>query len=281
MAHEASPAVAVARVMPLMPCGGCDLRLMVASDGNPEGEIIRQFQMEFDSKKKECAVLIVRATSQSEKWTVVGFNDKGEFCTVVIDDPNHELSKELKKESRNECRIVELATSSLGRTSSGKVNLLIIPNSQEARPQPSFGLREQVRKFIEARAPADISQSRQLNVIGPDYFPIAVTATVVPTDPAEAGSVKDRVRVALEEFLHPLRGGPERGGWEPGRDVFLSDVAAVLERVAGVDFVATLVLSFTSPATSLPIIAGEDVPVPLDKIVVAGDIQLTMQETVT
>ena len=154
----------------------------------------------------------------------------------------------------------------------GTVNLLIIPHSQEARPQPSFGLREQVRKFIEARAPADISQLHRINVIGPDYYPINVTATIVPTDPAEAGSVKDRVRAALAEFLHPLHGGPERRGWEPGRDVFLSDIAAVLERVAGVDFVATLILS--------PVMAVEEVPVPPDKIVVAGNILLTMQETV-
>ena len=94
----------------------CNLRLIVASDSNPEDEIIRQFKMAFDSKKNECAVLIVRATSHSEKWTLAGFNDAGEFRTVVIDDPNHKLSKELKKEPRNKRRIVKLAISSLGRT---------------------------------------------------------------------------------------------------------------------------------------------------------------------
>ncbi len=93
-----------------------DLRLMVASDGNTENEIIRKFEREFESNKKKCPVLIVRAPNDSEKWTIAGFSDWGEFRTVVIDDPNQELSKELKKEPANQSRIVELATSSLGRT---------------------------------------------------------------------------------------------------------------------------------------------------------------------
>jgi len=100
---------------------GYDLRLMVASDSNAEDAIIRQFKMEFDSKKKECAVLVVRATSHSDRWTLAGFDDAGEFRTVVIDDPNHELSKELKKEPINKSRIIELATSSLGRTLAKRV----------------------------------------------------------------------------------------------------------------------------------------------------------------
>jgi hypothetical protein len=92
---------------------GCDLRLIVPPYDKTEKEIIDNFKMEFESKKKECAVLIVRATSDSEKWTIAGFSDAGEFRTV---DPSHELSQELKKEPINKSRIVELAVSSLGRT---------------------------------------------------------------------------------------------------------------------------------------------------------------------
>jgi hypothetical protein len=89
---------------------------VVAADSNTEVEMIRKFRMEFKSKKKECAVLIVSATSDSEGWTIAGFSNAGEFRTVVIDDPSRELSEELKKKPINESRVVELATSSLGRT---------------------------------------------------------------------------------------------------------------------------------------------------------------------
>lgn len=96
--------------------GGCDLRLMVASDGKTEDTVIREFEREFEWKRMECAILVVRAGRDSGKWTISGFSDAGDFRTVELDDPSHELSKELKKEPVNQSRIVELARSSLGRT---------------------------------------------------------------------------------------------------------------------------------------------------------------------
>ncbi|MFO1433800.1 MAG: hypothetical protein U1F76_27510 [Candidatus Competibacteraceae bacterium] len=95
----------------------CDLRLMDASDSNPESEIIDQFREKFEPKKNECAVLIVRAADHSEKWTLAGFDDAGEFRKVIIDNGhNSELSEELKKGPGSERRIIKLATPKLGRT---------------------------------------------------------------------------------------------------------------------------------------------------------------------
>ena len=112
------PASAVA-LTPVWRSYGCDLRLMNPPYDKTEKEIIDNFEIKFKSKMQECAVLIVHATTNdSEKWTIAGFSDAGEFRTVVIDDSSHELSQELKKEPRNESRIVKLASSSLGRTRS-------------------------------------------------------------------------------------------------------------------------------------------------------------------
>ena len=76
--------------------------------------------------------------------------------------------------------------------------------------------------------------------------------------------------LALQRFLHPLRGGPEGRGWEIGRDVFLSDVASVLERVEGVDFVKELSLLLDGNPQ------GERVSIPDDRIVVAGRLKLKL-----
>lgn len=179
-----------------------------------------------------------------------------------------------------------------GKFAPGWVTVLIIPQSQDPRPWPSFGLREQVRKFIASRAPVELFQANQIDVIGPNYLPIDMDATIAIIDPAEAGDVERRSREALAEFFHPLRGGPERRGWELGRDVFLSDVAAVLERVAGVDYVETLafsllvtpkpkIISIFGSSIKLPLpgfaVPGERIEVPDDRIVVAGNIRLTMK----
>jgi hypothetical protein len=162
-----------------------------------------------------------------------------------------------------------------GRTVPGWVTVVIIPQSADPRPWPSFGLREEVQKFIAARAASDIAGANHIFVTGPDYVEVDVNATIVPIDPAEAGDVERRAREALEQFLHPLLGGPENNGWPAGRDVFLSDVAAILERVAGVDYVAELSLLLNG------VLQRESVAVPEDRIVVAGNLRLKMMEAAT
>jgi hypothetical protein len=91
-----------------------------------------------------------------------------------------------------------------------------------------------------------------------------VSLTVVARDAGRAGLVRMSVVEALTRFLHPLGGGPDGQGWEFGRDVFASDVAAVVQALPGVDYVRRLQLVLQGiPAT-------DRVPVPPDRIVVAG-----------
>jgi hypothetical protein len=155
-----------------------------------------------------------------------------------------------------------------GHQMPGWVTVVIIPSSAEARPWPSFGLREQVRIFIEERATADLAAAHHTYVSGPTYQAVDVETTLTPVDPAEAGTVEALSRQALETFLHPLRGGTDGRGWEPGRDVFLSDIAAVLERVKGVDYVQELALLLNGA------LQGEQVKVAEDQVVVAGQIRI-------
>jgi uncharacterized phage protein gp47/JayE len=166
-------------------------------------------------------------------------------------------------------RVIALRSES-GRSLPGWLTLLIIPQNGEARPVPSFGLREQVRKYIERVAPAGAVAAGQIYITGPDYLSIDVRATIAPVDPSKAGAVEKGAREALEEFLHPLRGGPERRGWELGRDVYLSDITAVLERVEGVDYVRELELLVEGN------LRGERVMVADNRIVAAGEIRLTL-----
>ena len=140
-----------------------------------------------------------------------------------------------------------------GRHAPGWVKLIIVPQGQDPRPQPSFGLRRAVQDFVLARAPAGLGG---LFVTGPTYLPVGVAAIVAPVDLNQAGPVGVAVRQALEGFFHPLTGGPGGQGWPFGRAVYLSDVAAVLETVPGVDYVQELDLLLDGTPQ------GENVAVP-------------------
>src|SRR5207237_919843 len=65
-----------------------------------------------------------------------------------------------------------------GRETPGWVTLSILPRSQEPRPWPSFGLRQRVRTYVEARMPAEMAAAQRLYVTGPDYVEVGVAATV-------------------------------------------------------------------------------------------------------
>jgi predicted phage baseplate assembly protein len=157
-----------------------------------------------------------------------------------------------------------------GRPAPGWVTVIIVPQGQEPRPQPSIELRQQVHEYLAARLPGTVDPSH-VTVLGPFYRPVGVAALVTPRARGEAGVVAQRVRTALERFLHPLTGGPEGHGWEFGRDVFLSDVAAILEAVAGVDYVRQLDLLLDDAPV------GPRVEIPPDQIVVAGDLRIEME----
>lgn len=150
----------------------------------------------------------------------------------------------------------------------GHVLIMVLPETKDRRPWPSFGLRERVRKYLEANALASLGPVRCIHVTGPEYFPIDVNVTLVPENSSEAGTIEHRVRIVLENFLHPLHGGPDANGWELGRDVFLSDIAAVVENVQGVDFAQEIVLLRDHTPQ------GDSISVPRDRLVMAGEIRV-------
>ncbi|HET9345456.1 MAG TPA: putative baseplate assembly protein [Candidatus Limnocylindrales bacterium] len=155
-----------------------------------------------------------------------------------------------------------------GRPRRGWVKLVIVPHSDEARPQPSFELRRIVRTFLAARCPATIAD--HVTVTGADYLPVGVAAAIAPRDSAASATVRTAALDALATFLHPLRGGPDGHGWPFGRDVYLSDLAVLLEGIDGVDHVDGLQLLLAGSPV------GEVLAVPADRIVVAGTRRLTL-----
>jgi hypothetical protein len=157
------------------------------------------------------------------------------------------------------------ATDPNGRPAAGWVKLIVMPKSQDPQPQPSLGLRQDVQAYIAARAPADLAG---IDVVGPDYWPVGVNATISPVDIDQAGPVATAASQALFAFLNPLTGGPDGQGWPPGRSVYISDVALALAATPGLDSVSLLELTING------IPQGDEVAVPVDRIVVAGPVAI-------
>jgi len=114
----------------------------------------------------------------------------------------------------------------------------------------SLALRDAIREYLDERRLV----TAQLYVIDPDYVTVDVIATVAKTEEANSSLLEDRVERVIAEFFDPEYGGDagkaveyaeeisdERGpGWEFGRDVYVSELYELMERVTGVDHVESI-----------------------------------------
>jgi len=120
----------------------------------------------------------------------------------------------------------------------GTVTVVILPKLPRVRPQPSPGLLRAVRQYLDRRRVI----GTRLVVVGPKYLEVSVQAKIRAKAGASPERVREAVIVALNDFLHPLQGGPDRRGWPFGRDVYRSEILQTVDEVPGVDHVLALQL---------------------------------------
>jgi hypothetical protein len=118
----------------------------------------------------------------------------------------------------------------------GQVRMLIVPRSQARQPVPSMALIDWVKAYMRERCDPSVN----LQVTGPEWQEVSVTAVVVPVSLERADAVRAAVVQHLENFLHPLTGGKKGQGWALGRLPQQSDLYAVIESIQGVDHVQSL-----------------------------------------
>ena len=120
----------------------------------------------------------------------------------------------------------------------GMITVMILPNLPGPRPAPSPGLRQTVAAYLNRRR---IIGTR-VEVVGPTYLQVAVRARVRAHAGVNKANLQQMIVATLNNFLHPLQGGPDRTGWPFGRDVYRTEILQVLDEVLGVDHVLALEL---------------------------------------
>ncbi|PSB45056.1 baseplate protein J [filamentous cyanobacterium Phorm 6] len=118
----------------------------------------------------------------------------------------------------------------------GQIRILIVPRTTAPQPVPSLGLIDRVKAYMRERCDPSVD----LQVTGPEWQAVSVTAEVVPKSLETADAVRTAVVEQLEKFLHPLTGGKKGQGWALGRLPQQSDLYAVIQSIQGVDHVRSL-----------------------------------------
>jgi len=137
----------------------------------------------------------------------------------------------------------------------GHVSVIVVPQSEDLAPQPSEELRQMVWAYLDPRR---VVTTRH-HVVGPIYAPVSAEILLARRADVPVEDLRERVVKTLEEFLHPLEGGPDGDGWPFGRDIYVSEMYELLEGIPGVDYVPDIVLSSECPAGAARCVAAAEV----------------------
>jgi predicted phage baseplate assembly protein len=143
-------------------------------------------------------------------------------------------------------RLAAAASPYIARTkclkAGNKLKIIVIPGEVKDKPFSSSLLLKMVEKHLISRS-LNLLSPGSIDVSRPQYVEVSIEVEVVPVSIDIAVPLEAEVLKQLKAFLHPLSGGPERSGWEFGRDLQISDVYALLESIKGVDHVEKLLLN--------------------------------------
>jgi len=110
-------------------------------------------------------------------------------------------------------------------------------------------LKQSVSAFLNERRLV----TTRLDVIGPQYIWVSIDATVrisERSDPALYVETRRAAETALYRYLNPFVGGPDGKGWPFGRDLHVSELYALLQRIPAIEYVEELRVSTRDAATA-------------------------------
>jgi hypothetical protein len=131
------------------------------------------------------------------------------------------------------------------------IKLIIVPVDGTLTPAALAALCDQV---FAALTPRRLITTR-INVVPPDRTLVTLAVTVVRDSDVDGSALGSLVAQTLTAFLDDRTGGDDGGGWPFGRPVYRSDLYRVIEGVAGIDHVATLLLNGDDSIGEIPLVS--------------------------
>jgi predicted phage baseplate assembly protein len=152
----------------------------------------------------------------------------------------------------------------------GIVSVIVVPKVEDGtvNPELSQGFLKTVYEHLDKRR----LLTTELVVLRPGYEEITVEATVRIHPRFVGSAVADEVKKKLNDFLHPIRGGPDGTGWPFGRTVYRSEIYEVIDRVEGVDHVRSVSLARNGTRSS------DDIAILPHSLVYSGSHRIEVQE---
>ncbi|WP_372371238.1 putative baseplate assembly protein [Candidatus Uabimicrobium sp. HlEnr_7] len=162
-----------------------------------------------------------------------GGNDQERLDDAVRRGPQTIKSKDRVVTKEDYEWLAQMASQEVARakyieSSRGEVIIAIVP-SDESEIRPKKALLDTVAKYLQRRAL--ISITKGIRVIGPQYQKVNVTTEITTVSITEITQIEENALRLLSSFLHPIKGGNDKQGWEFGSRILLVDIVKILNSI--------------------------------------------------
>jgi Baseplate J-like protein len=163
-----------------------------------------------------------------------------DYEKIILEDWNQLQSPNKPQIARVKCLPQrDLEKSDAQSFAKGHISLVVVcdqPNQNNYLDDYYLSLR----KFLDDRK----LLTTRLHVVAPVYINVIIETKLILEDGAKAEDLKEKAQDAVAKFFDHLRSGDywQGKGWPFGRSIYLSDLYQLLDNLAGVDYVSSLIL---------------------------------------
>jgi hypothetical protein len=117
------------------------------------------------------------------------------------------------------------------------ISLVVIP----ANPEVQLEQMTELKTWLTNRS----LLTTRLHIVLPNYVKVNINADLYPENGADIEKIRQDATTQIKSFFAPLKSGTywDGKGWPFGRNVRISEVYAVLDKVSGVDYVKQVEIS--------------------------------------
>lgn len=129
----------------------------------------------------------------------------------------------------------------------GNISIVIVPDNQQVKPEQITELNQTLKTWLTPRT----LLTTRLHIVEPNYVQFKIAADLYLEDGADRYTVETDAIKAINTFFHPLDSSPywDGKGWLFGRNVYLSEVYALLDKISGIDYIKNVTLSLPNQTT--------------------------------
>ncbi len=202
---------------------------------------------------------VICFNNRNYEWTAIGTERPGHITIFLLVGLNNSYLEALEKSQSMLDQFDPQVIEEIGLGIDQGLTDGISPGFKEGFKRALALLQDQVQIQLLEKVTRELLKQRIINhvenmldpkrvlttrvhVVFPEFKTVMIEAVLILKKGVNEEQAKEKAGNQLQLFLDPISGGPQYTGWPLGRNLHLSEVYQVLEKIEGIDYVYELAI---------------------------------------